>query len=151
MAVINYQVPTVRILGAASRTVSRFSSVTANSDAYMLGCAGSANADVKSYDNLEYEWSISEGGVQTPVLPSNGLASTSSDRTKFVLSSYTLQTGRLYNVLLNVLSLESQKAATASVQLSAQESGEPATASQSRLCAGPTAPVAGTLCRRRVG
>ena len=111
VSVMNTIYPTVSILGMQTRTINRNASLSLSSQAFTALCDGSL-----SQRNLTYTWSVSSNGITDTTLTSE-----SKDFSKFLLSSYRLQTNKMYTVKLTVLNTNFLKAASASVQVFVQQ------------------------------
>ena len=109
VSAVNAQLPSVAVLGAATRSVERGAALVVNSDAFMSPCGVGA----RSYAGLVYSWRLlQDGSLQFD------LTSTSKDPAKLTLPAYSLGAGVTYTVELSVLSTASQRAVSAAVQVS---------------------------------
>jgi sugar lactone lactonase YvrE len=97
--VLSSAVPVVSIVGSSSVTIKRSQTLSVMTSISLKSCSGSISSS-----DLSYSWSVvvfSSSSSLSAVVPFTA-ASTSKDPTRYLLSSYTLAAGSVYEVSIKV-------------------------------------------------
>jgi hypothetical protein len=106
---LNSLLPSVTIFGPTSQEITRSSSLTLSSNAFIASCDGSA-----SYQNLLYTWAVYNSATGSSVAVTS---TATKDKTKFGFSSYALTSLATYTVELTVFGTSISRSASTSVQV----------------------------------